>query len=222
MRIGQKANVENKIGVGRHTVAIAETDAGNQHRTLFGIAEAVGDEVAQFVNVELRCIDDHVGELADRRHDLALVVEAFADAEMLADWMRPARLAVSPQQSVFGGLDENDRDGMMNAKMFQKRGQFFELIAFASIDEQGGAREAAFTGGVQLCKNRNQFDGKIIDAIKAHVLERVEDGAFARAGQAGQDNELAGFGMMRCGVGSLSLVLVLAGSATRAQFFTRR
>jgi hypothetical protein len=97
-----------------------------------------------------------------------------------------------------------------------------ELIAFASIDEKGGAREAAFTGGVKLGKNRNQFDGKIIDAIKAHVLECVEDGAFSRAGQSGQDNELAGFGMMRCGVGSLSLLLVLAGSATRAQFFTRR
>ena len=93
--------------------------------------------------------------------------------------------------------------------MLQERGQFLELIAFASIDEKRGAREAAFAGGVELGKNRNQFDGKIIDAIKAHVLEGVQDGAFSGAGQAGEDDELAGFGMMRVKRGGLSECLCL-------------
>src|SRR6201992_2261145 len=39
MRIGQEAHVENEIGVGRNAVTIAEADARNQHRALFGIAE---------------------------------------------------------------------------------------------------------------------------------------------------------------------------------------
>jgi hypothetical protein len=68
---------------------------------------------------------------------------------------------------------------MHAAEMLEERGQFLKLIAFARIDEERGARKAAIAGGVKFGKNRNQFDGKIVYAIKTHVLERVEDRTFA-------------------------------------------
>src|SRR6185295_3567915 len=53
MRIRQKAYVENEVGITGHAIAIAEADNGNEHRALLGILEALGDELAQFVDVEL-------------------------------------------------------------------------------------------------------------------------------------------------------------------------
>src|SRR5262249_1574062 len=147
------------IGVRWHAVAIPKADARNQHRSLFRIAEALGDEVAQFMNVKFRCVDDDVRELADRLHHLAFMIEAFAYAEVLADGWRAARFAVAAQQSVFGGFDKNDGDRVKDAEMFEERWQFCELFPFAGVDQERRAREAAFTGGVKLGKNRNQLDG---------------------------------------------------------------
>src|SRR5262249_19836458 len=154
--IGQEANVEDEVGVAGDAVAIAEADAGNQHRALFGIAEALGDEVAEFVDVEFGGVDYNVGKFADRLHHLAFVAETFADAEMFADRMRTARFAVATQKSVFTGFDEDERDGMLKAEMFEERGEFLELRAFAGVDEKRGAGEVAFTGSVQLGKNRDE------------------------------------------------------------------
>ena len=68
MRIGKKTHVEHQVGIRGNAVVIAKADDRNEHRALVGILEALGDEVAQFVNVELRGVDDHVGELADGLH----------------------------------------------------------------------------------------------------------------------------------------------------------
>src|SRR5262249_18033856 len=139
-----------------------------------------------------------------------LVLQAFAYREMLADRMRAARFAVAAKQRVFGSFDEDERNRMLATKELQQRRQFLELRTFSSIDEQGGAGETAITGGVQLSKNRNEFDRKIVDAVEAHVLERFEDGAFAGAGKAGKNDKLP-----RLGGGRL-------GSARAAQLFTLR
>jgi len=83
---------------------------------------------------------------------------------------------------------------MLLPQMFQQRRQFLKLFAFAGINQERRAREASVARGVELGKNRNQFDGKIVDTIKTHVLKRVEDSAFSRAGKSGEDDKLAGFG----------------------------
>ena len=65
------------------------------------------------------------------------------------------------------------------------------MLAFACINEQRGAGEVTFASGMQLRKNGNQLDGKVIHAVKAHVLEGVEDGTFSRTGKSGEDDELS-------------------------------
>src|ERR1700674_5858480 len=105
--------------------------------------------------------------------------------------MRAARLAEAAEERVVAGIDEDKRDGMILAEMLEQRGKLVQLHTFARIDQQGGARKGAFAGGMQLGKNGHQFDGKIIDAVEAHVLEGAEDGAFSGAGNAGEDDEMA-------------------------------
>jgi hypothetical protein len=65
------------------------------------------------------------------------------------------------------------------------------LHAFARIHEERRAGEVSFAGGVEFGKDRDELDGEIVHAIKAHILEGPEDGALARAGESGEDNELA-------------------------------
>src|ERR1700722_17981356 len=90
-------------------------------------------------------------------------------------------------------------------EMFEQRRQFLELFTLASVNEERCARELAVAGGVELGKNRDQLDGKIVDAIEAHILKRVEDGALPRAGKSGEDDELAGFGAVGEGGGGVGL-----------------
>src|SRR6266436_6577394 len=98
--------------------------------------------------------------------------------------MRAAGFAVAPQQRIFVGFDENQRDGMILFQVFQERRQFLQLHAFARVHQQGGARKVPFTRGVQLRKDGDELHGKIVHAVEAHVLEGVQDGAFAGAGKS--------------------------------------
>jgi hypothetical protein len=95
--------------------------------------------------------------------------------------MRATGLAIAAEERVVGGIDEDQGDGMILTKMLQERREFFELHAFASVDEQSGARKVALAGGMQFRKNGNQFNRKVVNAVEAHILESVEDGAFSRA-----------------------------------------
>src|SRR6266851_3959744 len=93
--IRQEAHIENQIGIAGYTVAIAKADDGNEHGTLVGILEALGDKVAQLVHVELRSVYDHIGEFADRLHHRAFLAQAFADGNIFSERVRAPRLAVA-------------------------------------------------------------------------------------------------------------------------------
>jgi len=153
--VGQKANVENEVGVRGNTVFVAEADDGDQHGAVVGIFEALGDEVAKLVDVELGGVDHYVGEFADGLHEGAFVVETFAHRQGFAEGMRAARFAVAAEKRVVAGIDEDQSDGMVLAKMLEERRELFELHAFARIDQQGGTGKVAFAGGVQFGKDGN-------------------------------------------------------------------
>src|SRR5579859_308514 len=95
--IGKEAHVENEVGVRGDTVLVAETDNGNEHGTLVGILEALRDELAKLVDVELGGVDNHIGEFADRLHEGAFVAQAFADGKSFAEGMGAAGLAVAAE-----------------------------------------------------------------------------------------------------------------------------
>src|SRR5690348_9695602 len=117
VRIWQETDVENEIGVRRNAKLVAKTDDGHEHRTLVGILEALGDEVAQLVDVELSGIDAHVSEFADGFHESAFVTQTFADGERLAEGMRAPCFAVASEEGIVVGVDENQSDGMILAEV---------------------------------------------------------------------------------------------------------
>ena len=80
---------------------------------------------------------------------------------------------------------------MIAGKLAVENRQLFDLLAFAGVDQKRGSFDLAAAFVVELAENGNQRDRKIIDAIEAQILEGVQDGAFAGAGETGEDDELA-------------------------------
>ena len=66
MRVGQEANIENKIGIFGNALAKSEADARDQNAFFCRLfVKALVDVRAQLVHVELRSVDDEIGEAAD-------------------------------------------------------------------------------------------------------------------------------------------------------------
>ena len=117
VRVGKKAHIEHQVGVRRDAIFVAEANDGNEHRTLIRILKALGDEVTEFVNVELRGVDDHIRKLADGLHKRAFVAQAFANGQRFTQRMWATRLAIAAEERVISCIDEYQGDGMILAKM---------------------------------------------------------------------------------------------------------
>src|SRR5579859_7536374 len=68
VRVGQKTHIENQVGIGRQSIAIAEAHHRNHQWPLAPALKAIRDELAQLMNIKLRRVDDYIREFSDRRH----------------------------------------------------------------------------------------------------------------------------------------------------------
>src|SRR4051794_29107835 len=109
VRIRQESYIKHQIAVIRDTVA--EPKAGHIDENVFaGSAafEVLGDDIAQFVDGELGCIDGVVGQGADRLQFLALMLQALHHRLAGAKRVRPARLAETPRKRFVGSFQEHE------------------------------------------------------------------------------------------------------------------
>ena len=104
--------------------------------------------------------------------------------------MRAARLTETAQQRFFRRFDENQIRRPPRGVSACKFRQTFELLAFASINQQ--RRRVRFPRRLhaQFTEGGNQINGQVIDAIVAEIFEGFEDGTFSRAAQTGEDHQL--------------------------------
>src|SRR5271170_4462194 len=192
MRIGQKANIEDQVRIRGNAIAKAEADGRDEQRATAGILEAIDDELAQFVNVEFRGVDDDIGETANGRHAAAFEANALGDGIIGAERVRTAGFAEAAEQNFVAGFDEDAGGGMFGDELAINSGELFDLLAFAGVNEERGAFDFAAAFDVEFAESGDQADGKIIHAIKAEVFEGVQHRTFSGAGQASEDYELAG------------------------------
>jgi len=179
MRIWKKAHVENEIGIRRSAIAKAKADHRNEQRALARLLKTIDDELTQLVDVEFCGVDDYVGETPNRRHAAALLVNALGHRDPVSERMRAASLAKAAHQRFIARFDEYKGGLVITRKLAVKNGQLFDLLAFAGVDEKGGSFDLAAAFVVELAENGNQRYRKIIDAIKAQILEGVQHRAFA-------------------------------------------
>ena len=142
MRVGQKADIEDQVGLFGHTVAEAEAHARNQNAFLRRLlAETLRDVGAQFVHIELGGVDNDVGQRANACEMTAFGFERSIDWRVRTQRMRPARLAEAAQQHGVGSFQESDLGRNHAPHCFQNARKLLELRAFAHIHHQRGAAD---------------------------------------------------------------------------------
>src|ERR1017187_8713998 len=97
MRVRQKADVEDQVGLFGDTMTKAKAHTGNQNTFLRRLlAKTLGDVSAQFVNVKLGRIDDDIDRKADACEVTTFGLDRGIDRSVAAQRMRSARLAETP------------------------------------------------------------------------------------------------------------------------------
>ena len=93
----------------------------------------------QLVDIELRGVDDPVGDGTDGLQAATLSTQRRTHGRIGAEGMGATSLAVAANQRRVGGLeiDHHGRDHAANR--FHDGGQFLELGALADIDDERGA-----------------------------------------------------------------------------------
>src|SRR5438874_467361 len=80
MRVRQKTHIEYQVGIVRHSVLETETDARNKDRLAArAFLKLVNNVRAQFVDVELRGVDDHIRKVAQEIKPLAFRADRGRD-----------------------------------------------------------------------------------------------------------------------------------------------
>src|ERR1700675_4502407 len=169
----------------------SEAHTGNKDvPALFFFLEQLEDMRSQFVNVELRSVDDQVGDGADVLQVPAFRSERRLDRSVVVQRMRAASLAVTWHQDRIRGLEEDHLGSDDPLHRFDNGRQLLQLAAFANVHNQRGARDF---GGLshQFCEAWYQADRQVIDAVVAEVFKRLQNGGFPGTAHSRDDDQLA-------------------------------
>src|SRR5947207_11261771 len=94
MRVRQKTHIEYQVGIVRHSVLETETDARNKDRlAAWAFLKLVNNVRAQFVDVELRGVDDHIRQVAQEIKTISFRADIGGDRKALAERVGSERVA---------------------------------------------------------------------------------------------------------------------------------
>src|SRR5713101_7696926 len=189
--IGEKADVEEQIGVIGHSMFEAETDTRHQDVLVrFVLAKTGGDVRPQLMDIESGSIDDQVRNGADGTKVAALSDQRSLDRRIGAQRMRPARFAEAAQQDGLIGFEENYLCRQQAFDRLDDCREGLQLRAFTNVYHESGAVDL---GGLpdQFGEARNQLHRQVVHAVETQILESLEDGGFAGSAHAGDDDQFA-------------------------------
>ena len=190
VRVGQEADVEDQVGVFRNTLTKSEAHAGNENAFFRGLfLKTLGDVSAKLVHIELRGVDDEVGNRPNGAQVAAFRLERGLHGCVRAQGMRPARLAETAHQNRVGSFEEDDFRRDHAGDRLQYLRKLFQLRTFADVHDQRGAANLARLHG-QVGKLRDELHGQVIDAVVAEILEGLQDRGLPRTAHAGNDHQL--------------------------------
>src|SRR5438128_6818388 len=197
---GEEAAVERQAGVGRQAVLVAERDEGDRHRARLGALDEVAQRAAQLVHGERARVEDAAGDLAQRPQLLALAPDAVGEHAALGRGMRPARLAEAAHEHVVARLEVEhlERDAA-HAQLLEDAREFVEEVPLAHVEAERHAPHLLARALPHLDEAGDERHRQVVDAVEAQVLEHLDGGALARAGEPGHDHEVETLGHMILG-----------------------
>ena len=96
----------------------------------------VGDQVAQFVDVQLRRVDDVIRKSADGAKLIALDFNAFGDRKIGTQWMRTPGLAEAAHQRGVIRLQKYQAGPDIALNPPEDRRKTLQRFTFANVDDQ--------------------------------------------------------------------------------------
>jgi hypothetical protein len=188
--VGKKAHVEDEVGINGDAVFVAEAEAGDEEVVEFFVgAEAGLDVGAELVHVEIRGIDEDIGDVADGVKELALFNNGAGDGLHAAQGVGAACLAVAADENLILRVEEDDRGGDEPLDVLEDIRKTVEGLALANIDDNSCMLNLSRVSD-EFGEVWEEFEGEIINGLKAEVFEGSQDTGFARAGDSGHDDEL--------------------------------
>ena len=101
VRVGQKAHIENQVGVFRNSVLESEAHERNQYFPgLLLFLEQLDDVGAEFVHVELRSVDDQVGDGTYALQVTSLGAQGSFYRAVSAERVRAAGFAIAAEEDL--------------------------------------------------------------------------------------------------------------------------
>src|SRR5579862_6020090 len=117
MRVRQEAHVENQVRVRGNAVSKSEAHERHQQWPTPGILEAVNNELAQLMDVELRRVDNDVREAADWSHSATLFANSLDDGTAPAKRVGATRLAKTALKRRVARFDENEARHVIESQL---------------------------------------------------------------------------------------------------------
>jgi hypothetical protein len=189
--VGDEPDVEDQVRLERHSELVAEADQLHGELVGSGRGRQLGEEpLPQLAEREVRGIDDHVGLVADRFEEAALLGDRVRDAAMVAEGMAMAGLAEAPDQDVVAGLEEDDPrldPAPLESAAHRPKGDL--RIPAADVEHDRHAGEPRLIRRDQLGQIREELAWQVVDDEVAEILEELRGGGLATPGEAREDHD---------------------------------
>src|SRR5882672_3242110 len=186
--IGEAAHVEDEIRIQGNALLVAERFEQEHHR--FGSdVEQILDPVAQGIRQQIGGVEA-LPDLAYRSEELPLECETFLEsARAGCERVAPASLGEALDQGIVLGVEK--KEAQIHALVLERgdvSGNLLEGISGAGVDAH---RDPLVTGTAQQFRRfLEQRARKVVDAVVAAVLKRVEGDTLAGARQAADQHQL--------------------------------
>src|SRR5512143_2200893 len=193
VRVRPEADVQGQVGVGGWPVLEAEGEDGEGELVLLGVSadQLRRDAPAEGAAGERGRVDHHVGALAQRRKQLALLADPVDDPPAAREGMAAASLLVAVEQDLLVRLEEDHLElEVARAELVEDRLQVLEVLAAADVGHHRGPLDTAALVPEELAEPADHPRRQVVDAEVAAVLEGRDRLGLAGAGVPGDHHEL--------------------------------
>ena len=217
VRIRQKTCVQHDIRVYRDAVLVAEGDNVYRYRLLF---LSVGKELVKpslkLTERQIARVDDIVRPLLDGVEQFLLVLDDCGQIRPFrGERMAAARLLVALDDRLDARLNEEYPVSAADlVDIVERLEQLVEISHRADVRHQRHALVAPARGDAQLGKLRHERDRHVIDAVVVQILQDAGDAALARAGEAGDYQNIHLPSLSRQPTPQLRRIIFTSGSSS--------
>jgi hypothetical protein len=191
VRVRQEPDVKHHVGVPRRAVLEPEADDVHLKVGVARGAQGVQDAVAQFVDVQVGGVDDHVGHAAEFGHQGAFRPDALQHASVtIGRRVTSARFLETSYQRVVACLEEQDGDVAVRGLQVPHRLlQLAEELASPDVDDQPQPVDGGAGGGRQFDDLLDEGRREVVDHEVLDVLQHLGHLGSACSGQPGDHHD---------------------------------